>query len=99
LVSRSKAADDARRLELTLTPAARVLLRKAPGAAQNRLIDAVKKLPGAARSQLAKSLSRLVEAAGLGDEEAPMIFEDGLSSKAAKPRAGAGRRAAVHARR
>ena len=101
LVSRSKAAADARRLELSLTPAAKALLRKAPGAAQDRLIDAIKKLPGAARSQLAKSLSRLVEEAGLGDEEAPMIFEDGLSSKSAasKPRIAAGRRVAAHARR
>lgn len=98
LVTRSKAAADGRRLELALTPAAKTLLRKAPGAAQDRLIEALEKLPGAARSQLAKSLSRLVEEAGLGDDEAPMIFEDGMSTKpaAAKPRTGTGRRAAVH---
>jgi DNA-binding MarR family transcriptional regulator len=100
LISRSRAEDDARRLELTLTPAARALVRKAPGAAQDRLIDALQKLPAATRSQLAKSLSRLVEEAGLGDEEAPMMFEDPVPSKSAsKSRAKAGGKAAVHARR
>jgi DNA-binding MarR family transcriptional regulator len=77
LVARARAADDARRLELTLTPAAKALLRKAPGAAQDRLIEALEKLPMATRKQLASSLGKLVEEAGLGDEDAAMIFEDG----------------------
>lgn len=100
LVARSKATDDARRLELTLTPAAKALLRKAPGAAQDRLIEAIEGLSPATRSQLARSLGRLVEEAGLGNEEAPMIFEDGMSGKPApaKGKAKSGRTAA-HARR
>lgn len=81
LVDRSRAATDGRRIELTLLPSAKTLLRKAPGAAQGRLIDALKKLPDATRAQLAKSLGKLVEEAGLADEEATMIFEDGLSGK------------------
>jgi DNA-binding MarR family transcriptional regulator len=81
LVTRTRASDDARRLEVALTATARALLRKAPGVAQDRLIEAVEKLPPAARTQLAKSLARLVEEAGLGDEEAAMIFEDGVSAK------------------
>lgn len=102
LVARARAEDDARRLELTLTPAARTLLRKAPGAAQDRLIEALEKLPAATRSQLAKSLARLVEEAGLGDEEAPMMFEDPASAagkSTAKSRARSGGRTAVNARR
>lgn len=100
LILRARAEDDARRLELTLTPAARTLVRKAPGAAQDRLIEALQKLPASARSQLAKSLSRLVEEAGLGDEEAPMMFEEAPSTKSAsKSRAKTGGRTAVHARR
>lgn len=100
LVSRARADDDARRLELTLTAAARTLLRKAPGAAQDRLIDALEKLPAASRSQLAKSLARLVEEAGLGDEEAPMMFEDPAPAKStSKSPARKGGKAAVHARR
>lgn len=102
LVARARAEDDARRLELTLTPAARVLVRKAPGAAQDRLIEAIERLPRPTRSQLAKSLARLVEEAGLGDEDAPMIFEEGgpSSGKAtSKSRSKSGGRAAVNARR
>jgi DNA-binding MarR family transcriptional regulator len=101
LVSRARAEDDARRLELTLTPAARALVRKAPGAAQDRLIEALERLSGPTRSQLSKSLARLVEEAGLGDEEAPMIFEDGAASggKSSKSRTKSGGRAAVNARR
>ncbi|HSZ55621.1 MAG TPA: MarR family winged helix-turn-helix transcriptional regulator [Tepidisphaeraceae bacterium] len=81
LIARSRAADDARRLELTLTPQAKALVRKSPGAAQGRLIEAVEGLPAVTRKQLASSLAKLVEEAGLGDEEAPMVFEDGLGSK------------------
>ena len=44
MIARRRAADDARRLELTLTPAATTLLRKAPGAAQDRLIGAIGRL-------------------------------------------------------
>lgn len=102
LLARARAEDDARRLELTLTPAARTLLRKAPGAAQDRLIQALEKLPAATRSQLAKSLARLVEEAGLGDEEAPMMFEDPTAAAGksnSKSRAKSGGRTAVHARR
>jgi DNA-binding MarR family transcriptional regulator len=100
LVARARAEDDARRLELTLTPAAKALLREAPGAAQDRLIEALGKLPATTRSQLAKSLARLVEEAGLGEEEAPMIFEDATPAKSTrKPRPRTGRRPAVQSRR
>jgi len=76
LVARARAADDARRLELTLTPAAKTLLRKAPGAAQDRLIESIGNLPAATRKQLASGLSKLVEEAGLADAEAPMLLEE-----------------------
>ena len=81
LVSRNRAADDARRLELTLTPAAKALLRKAPGAAQDRLIEALNKLPAVTRKQLSQGLAKLVEEAGLGDSEAPMLMEETASGK------------------
>jgi DNA-binding MarR family transcriptional regulator len=88
LITRSRAADDARRLELSLTQQAKTLLRKAPGAAQGRLIEALDQLPASTRKQLASNLSKLVEEAGLGDEEAPMIFEDGMNSKKTRAKAG-----------
>ncbi|HEY2586981.1 MAG TPA: MarR family winged helix-turn-helix transcriptional regulator [Tepidisphaeraceae bacterium] len=102
LVARARASDDARRLELTLTPAARTLMRKAPGAAQDRLIEALESLPGSTRSQLAKSLGKLVDAAGLSDVEPGMMFEENSTTPAkstSKSRSRGTGRAAVHARR
>lgn len=96
LISRARAADDARRLELTLTPAAKTLLRKAPGAAQDRLIEAIERLPSATRKQLSAGLSKLVEEAGLGDAEAPMLLEEtaaGGKAKGGKAGKSNGRRA------
>jgi DNA-binding MarR family transcriptional regulator len=93
LVSRARAEDDARRLELKLTPAARALLRKAPGAAQDRLIAAIGKLPAATRRQLAVDLAKLVAEAGLGDGEAPMLMDDGAGA-----RKKAGRKSSVNSR-
>jgi MarR family transcriptional regulator, lower aerobic nicotinate degradation pathway regulator len=100
LVSRARAEDDARRLELTLTPAARALLRKAPGAAQDNLIVAIERVPAATRAQLARGLARLVEEAGLNDEEPTMMFEEAVSSKPpARSRARTSGRARASARR
>jgi DNA-binding MarR family transcriptional regulator len=76
LIARARAVDDARRLELTLTAAAKTLMRKAPGAAQDRLIEAIERLPTATRKQLASGLSKLVDEAGLGDTEAPMLMNE-----------------------
>src|SRR4051794_23625438 len=61
LIVRERSGSDARRVELTLTAAARGLLKKSPGAAQDRLIDAVEQLPVASRQRLAKLLERLVQ--------------------------------------
>ena len=84
LIARARAADDARRLELTLTSAAKALLRKAPGAAQDRLIEAIERLPAATRKQLAGGLAKLVEEAGLSDVDAPMLMEESQTGKKAK---------------
>ena len=84
LITRSKAADDGRRLELSLAAAAKSLIRKAPDAAQGKLIGAITSLAPAARKQLSSSLIRLIEEAGLADEEAEMIFEDTAQAKKSK---------------
>ena len=76
LIARARAADDARRLELSLTPQARALLRKAPDAAQDQLIDAIGRMPANLRGQLARGLARLCEEAGIAGEEAQMLFAD-----------------------
>jgi len=90
LIARARAADDGRRLELSLTSTAKTLLRKAPGAAQDKLIEALERLPAATRKQLAKGLGRLVEEAGIGDEEAPMAFEDAPPARRAASSRGRG---------
>jgi DNA-binding MarR family transcriptional regulator len=78
LLLRARAADDARRVELSLTPAARALLRKAPEAAQDRILDAVATMPATRRKQLADLISDLARRVAGGDREAPaMLFEDG----------------------
>ena len=79
LVDRARAADDQRRLELTLTPAAKTLLKKAPDATQDRLIGALQRMPGNVRKQLAKALERLVEETGADEGVAPMVFEEGAA--------------------
>lgn len=100
LVDRARASDDARRLELTLTPAARTLMRKAPGAAQDKIIEAIEALPASTRAQLAKSLCKLVEVAGLSDVEPAMMFDDGSPAKSTtKSRTRAKGRSAANARR
>lgn len=94
LIGRQRAADDARRLELTLTPAAKNLLRKAPGAAQDKLIEALSSLPPNSRKELARGLAKLVEEAGLADEEAPMLMDEG-GSKGSRSKGRSGKRAAL----
>jgi DNA-binding MarR family transcriptional regulator len=95
LIARARAADDARRLELSLTPQARALLRKAPDAAQDHLIEAIGRMPSNLRSQLARGLARLCEEAGIAGEEAQMLFADEPTpSKGSKSRSrSSGRRA------
>ena len=84
LITRSRAADDGRRLELSLAASAKPLVRKAPDAAQGKLIDALGELAPAARKQLASSLTKLVEAAGLSDGEPPMMFDETSAAKKGK---------------
>ena len=75
LVRRSKAANDARRLELSLTPAGHRLVIRAPHAAQDRLITAVNKLSLPRRAVLADVLTDLAQAVS-GVRRAEMFFED-----------------------
>jgi DNA-binding MarR family transcriptional regulator len=90
LVARTRAAADGRRVEITLTPAGRALLRRAPAAAQDRLIGALGLLGVAARKDLARHLGRLVEAMALPLHHPPMFFERAprvQKRKGKKPRA------------
>jgi DNA-binding MarR family transcriptional regulator len=76
LVARTTYADDARRVMITLTPAGRALLRKAPEPIQTRLLASVKRLSRSERKALAQSLARLASEAGLGEGTATAFFDD-----------------------
>jgi DNA-binding MarR family transcriptional regulator len=76
LVARTVSPEDARRAELSLTPRGRALLRRAPSAAQDRLIAALQRLPSVERRDLARALRRLLQAMGEAEPNPPMFFED-----------------------
>jgi DNA-binding MarR family transcriptional regulator len=89
LVRRTRAADDARRVALSLAPRAQRVVGRAPDVAQDRLIRAVEALPAAHRRRLALGLGALARAVD-GDARPPrMFFEE---RPAARPVRKAGRR-------
>ena len=75
LVVRRADRDDARRVLLSLTPAGRALVRKAPLAAQERLIAAVNALPAPQRCELARLLGHVAGCTG-ADTSPPLFFEE-----------------------
>jgi DNA-binding MarR family transcriptional regulator len=76
LVHREPSGKDARRLQLALSSEGRALLRRAPGAAQERLIEAIEGLAVLERGGLATLLGRLVETMDVADQEPGMLFDD-----------------------
>jgi DNA-binding MarR family transcriptional regulator len=75
LVKKVRAADDGRRVELTLTPAGATLLRKAPEVMQVRLARAIESLQPEDRDALERGLGHLVHELGVRDTATPMFFE------------------------
>jgi len=82
LVERRTSAADGRRIELALTAAGRRLVRRAPAAAQERLVAALGRLPVAERARLATGLSRLVQSLGVAGRTPGMFFEEGTDGSA-----------------
>ena len=76
LVRRSRADHDARRAELQLTSAGRLLLNRALTSAQGQLIDSLEAMPSTRLNGIGRSLDTIVAALGAGDEPASMFFED-----------------------
>jgi DNA-binding MarR family transcriptional regulator len=97
LVQRTPGAGDARRTALSLTPAARRLLRDAPDAPTEVLIAALERMPAAQRTRLAVGLTRLVEALGAAREPATMFFEDEPTTGHSRGKASRGRKPAARA--
>ena len=95
LVARTPVPGDARRIGLSLTPAAQQLILATPDAPSERLISALERIPPKVRTRLAVGLERLVNEVGAADQPAMMLFED--ESAAAGPAAGPGANAAAAA--
>jgi len=76
LVRRARADDDARRVDLTITSAGRVLLERAMSSAQAHLIDALDAMPSTRLRAIATGLHDIVDALGVAREPAGMFFED-----------------------
>jgi len=76
LVQRSRSTADGRRLELSLTMAGQKVLRQAPNAAQERIVQALHRMGDGPRGELAALLSRLVQLIGIEDQHPGLFFED-----------------------
>jgi DNA-binding MarR family transcriptional regulator len=88
LVRRTPAADDARRVELSLAPRARRLVDRGPDLAQARLVQGVERLTPARRRQLAATLADLARTMDADATPPRMFFEDRArrAAGAARPR-------------
>jgi DNA-binding MarR family transcriptional regulator len=88
LVARTRAEDDGRRLELSLTPQGRAALRRAPPPAQSRLIGALNALPSAQCRALARALGVIVETMELDGGPPGMFFDKPMARPAKRGRTG-----------
>jgi DNA-binding MarR family transcriptional regulator len=101
LISRRRSGHDARRVELSLSPRGRALVRRAPPAPQQRMLDALRRLSAARQRRLAALLGEFVDQLGASRERAELLYADGVGEagsgrgrgKAGAP-AGRGRRPA-----
>jgi len=76
LVVRRVSEEDARRVEIALTPAGRALARRAPEPAQERLVAGLRRLRPTQLRLLARGLAALVHALEVAGEPAGMFFEE-----------------------
>ena len=75
-VTRTPRKDDRRHLELRLTARGRTVVRKAPPPAQQKMLAAVEAMSARDRKQFALLLEGFVDAFGVPDRKAPMLFEE-----------------------
>jgi DNA-binding MarR family transcriptional regulator len=80
LVARKHGAKDARRVEVSLTPRGRTVLRRSPAAVQVDLLRALGRLSRPTRRALATSLQALVREMGVAAAP-PMFFEEEPSNR------------------
>jgi DNA-binding MarR family transcriptional regulator len=82
LVTRRPSRKDARRVELTLTPAGRKLLARCPEPTQVKLVSALRRLSPHELQALTVGLGGLIREMGLGKRAAGMFFDDESPSRA-----------------
>lgn len=99
LCDKHPSVEDARRVELAVTPAGRALLERAPEPIQDRLIDAIHEMPETQQQELALLLGDLAERVAAEGAAAPMFFESAPDAPAAAPRSRTRARRGVPARR
>ena len=90
LIARDPVPGDARRMALSLTPAASRLISNTPDAPSERLIVALERMTPASRTRLATTLERLVAELGAAGEPASMLFEEDPVATAAPRRKSTG---------
>ena|SRR5689334_11721926 len=79
---RVRASTDSRRAELSLTAAGKAVLRKIRvGAPQRQLAKALQHLRPADARHLGRILDQITREMGLGDEPAPMMFDEDARAK------------------
>jgi DNA-binding MarR family transcriptional regulator len=77
LVKRQPSPEDGRRVEIHLTSAGtRLLNKKVPKLAQEKLFAAIAHLPAGKQKQLAELLTQIVETAGFSEQQPTLFFED-----------------------
>lgn len=76
LARRAPSADDARRMEISISEAGRRLLAAAPRTAQVSMQEALRRMAPEQVAALAVGLEALVREGGFGELPMPMFFED-----------------------
>jgi DNA-binding MarR family transcriptional regulator len=80
LVVRNKSTEDARRLEIRLSPEGDAVLVSGYSTAQENLIRAIAALPRKTAAHLAEGLDQLIKTAGLSDQPAVLFLDEAEGS-------------------
>jgi DNA-binding MarR family transcriptional regulator len=76
LCARRPSKADARRAEVTITPAGEALLKRAPSPVQHQMLNALAQMDPVRRRELVAGLEEIVAALGVAGEAASMFFEE-----------------------
>ena len=95
-VRRHRSSSDGRSIVLTLTPAGRRALERAPDSAQNRMLAALQRFPPAQLVSFAGLFERFTVELGVAGLEPLMLFEDEGGRPRRGTRAGRGVQRTIH---